>query len=126
MKALLTLVFSLLSACCASADASGLREIRNFNREWKFSLGDKRGADKAAYHDVNWESVGLPHSFSLPYFAANDKFYVGYGWYRKHFSAPEKAGERRISLEFDGVFQVAELFVNGRRIGEHEGGYTGF
>ena len=33
---------------------------------------------------------------------------------------------KRINLEFDGAFQVAEVFVNGRRIGEHKGGYTGF
>src|SRR6185436_17173466 len=33
---------------------------------------------------------------------------------------------KRVNLEFDGVFQVAELFVNGKRVGEHQGGYTGF
>ena len=73
-----------------------------------------------------WENVGLPHSFSMPYFAANDKFYVGYGWYRKHFDVPAAWTGQRVSLEFDGVFQVAEVFVNGQRIGEHKGGYTGF
>ena len=55
-----------------------------------------------------------------------DKFYVGYGWYRKHFDVPAAWSGRRVNLEFDGVFQVAELFVNGQRIGEHKGGYTGF
>ena len=39
---------------------------------------------------------------------------------------PKKWRGRRMNLEFDGVFQVAEVFVNGRRVGEHEGGYTGF
>lgn len=33
---------------------------------------------------------------------------------------------RRVNLEFDGVFQVAEVFVNGQRVGTHQGGYTGF
>jgi len=61
----------------------------------------------------------------MPYFAS-DKFYVGYGWYRKHFNVPAAWTAKRVNLEFDGVFQVAEIFVNGQRVGEHQGGYTGF
>jgi hypothetical protein len=124
MKKLFFIAFALLLGCHVMAKPPGLREIINFNREWKFQLGDADGASAEAFDDANWSDVGLPHSFSMPYFAA-ENFYVGYGWYRKHFDAPPLTGER-INLEFDGVFQVAELFVNGRRIGEHKGGYTGF
>jgi hypothetical protein len=109
-----------------AAPAADLRENLNFNREWKFQLGDVAGAEAVTFADANWENVGLPHSFSMPYFAANDKFYVGYGWYRKHFDVPAAWTGQRINLEFDGVFQVAEVFVNGQRIGAHQGGYTGF
>ena len=104
---------------------SGLRHSINFNREWKFQLGDVSGVDAAAFDDAKWDDANLPHSFSMPYFAA-DRFYTGYGWYRKHFNVPNDWSGKRINLEFDGVFQVAELFVNGQRIGEHKGGYTGF
>jgi len=107
------------------ARGAGLRETANFNRDWKFQLGDAPGADTAMFDDSTWDDANLPHSFSMPYFAA-DRFYVGYGWYRKHFDVPAAWSGKRINLEFDGVFQVAELFVNGRRIGEHKGGYTGF
>jgi hypothetical protein len=101
------------------------RQQLNFNREWKFRLGDPPGAEAAGCDDSQWDDIGLPHSFSLPYFLS-DKFYVGYGWYRKHFKVPAKWTGRRLCLEFDGAFQDAEIFVNGRRIGEHKGGYTGF
>ena len=104
--------------------ADALRQTVNFNREWKFTLGDA-GAAASSYDDAAWSDVGLPHSFSMPYFAAS-KFYEGYGWYRKHFTVPAGWQGKTITLEFDGVFQVAELFVNGERIGEHSGGYTGF
>jgi hypothetical protein len=106
--------------------ASELRQVVNFNREWSFQPGDAAGGEAAAFDDAKWENVGLPHSFSLPYFAANDKFYIGYGWYRKHFGVPADWMGRRINLEFDGVFQVAEIFVNGQPVGTHQGGYTGF
>jgi len=79
----------------------------------------------AGYDDSKWDDIGLPHSFSLPYFLS-DKFYVGYGWYRKHFNVPAKWAGQRLFLEFEGAFQDAEIFVNGRRLGEHKGGYTGF
>ena len=79
----------------------------------------------AAFDDARWDDANLPHSFSMPYFAA-DRFYVGYGWYRKHFQLSPEWAAKRVNLEFDGAFQVAELFVNGRRVGEHQGGYTGF
>jgi hypothetical protein len=96
-----------------------------FNRDWKFLIGDHPGAEARAYDDASWEPVMLPHSFNLPYFRSAD-FYVGYGWYRKHFQAPAGWQQRRTFLEFDGVFQDAEVFVNGRAIGRHQGGYTGF
>jgi hypothetical protein len=124
MKRLLLVVAAML---CSPAvlPAAELRQSINVNREWKFQLGDIAGADAAAFADSKWDAANLPHSFSMPYFAA-DRFYVGYGWYRKHFEAPVAWSGQRVSLEFDGVFQVAEVFVNGRRIGEHKGGYTGF
>jgi beta-galactosidase len=108
-----------------ASDDAGLRQTLNFNRDWKFQLGDEMNAAVKAFDDSQWDTVGLPHSFSEPYFASS-KFYVGYGWYRKHFAAPKAWRGKRINLEFDGAFQVAEVFVNGRRIGEHKGGYTGF
>src|SRR5205085_4307434 len=62
------------------AAPSELREQLNFNAGWKFQLGDVTGAEAARFEDAQWSDANLPHSFSMPYFAA-DRFYVGYGWY---------------------------------------------
>jgi hypothetical protein len=114
-----------IAGSVASAPAADLRQSVNFNREWKFQLGDAGGAEASVFDDAKWNDAGLPHSFSTPYFAA-ESFYTGYGWYRKHFEVPAAWTGRRLNLEFDGVFQVAEVFVNGQRVGGHQGGYTGF
>ena len=53
-------------------------------------------------------------------------FYVGYGWYRKTVKLTKKDIVQYVSLEFDGVFQETEVFVNGKKAGSHVGGYTGF
>ncbi len=108
-----------------SSGAGGARLVQNFNQSWKFKRADVAGAEATAFDDSSWENVGLPHSFSLPYFMAS-KFYVGYGWYRKHFSVPSSWTGKNVSLEFQAAFQQAEIFVNGVKVGEHIGGYNGF
>jgi len=97
----------------------------SLNRKWGFALGDFAGAEAPGFADEAWDEAGLPHSFSEPYFLSSE-FYTGYGWYRKHLAVPPEWKRKRIFLEFDGVFQVAEVFVNGRIVGRHQGGYTGF
>jgi len=96
-----------------------------FNADWRFKLGDDAEAARADFDDKTWERVGLPHSFSMPYFQSAN-FYVGYGWYRKSFTLPALPRGRRLSLEFEGAFQETEIFVNGKPVGHHRGGYTGF
>jgi hypothetical protein len=124
MKKLLLLLAAQFFATALFA-AEPPRQTINFNREWKFLLGDHPGAQAVGLHDEQWEDIGLPHSFSIPYFAA-PQFYVGFGWYRRHFEVPAKWAGKRLFLEFEGAFQDAEIFVNGVRLAEHTGGYTGF
>jgi hypothetical protein len=124
MKSLLFCLATLFSGVSMFAAESPRQQI-NFNREWKFQLGDHAGAEAATFDDAQWEDIGLPHSFSLPYFAS-PKFYTGYGWYRKHFTVPAEWSGKKLFLEFDGAFHDAEIFINGQRLAEHKGGYTGF
>lgn len=113
------LTFSLI------ANAQPERGKATIDRGWKFLLGDDAKASDPGFDDSKWQEVNLPHSFSEPYFRSPD-FYVGYGWYRRHVAMDAAGLKRRESLEFEGVFQVAEVWVNGVKVGGHEGGYTGF
>ncbi|WP_420137311.1 glycoside hydrolase family 2 protein [Sphingomonas sp.] len=97
----------------------------NFNADWRFKLGTAEGAEAPGFDDGGWERVGLPHSFSMPYFRAAD-FYVGDGWYRKSFTLPAIVPGKRYALEFEGAFQDARIYVNGVALARHRGGYTGF
>ena len=119
------LLISLFS--CTNIDKSeGVRLKKNINREWKFTFSSETDDFSAEVsEDAKWERVGLPHSFSIPYFRS-ESFYEGYGWYQKTLQIDENWIGQNISLEFDGVFQVAEIFLNGDKVGEHRGGYTGF
>ncbi|MDP4181207.1 MAG: glycoside hydrolase family 2 TIM barrel-domain containing protein, partial [Bacillota bacterium] len=117
---------NITSALAAQYAPEATNRVKmNINRDWKFKLGDQSGAQSTTYNDSSWSSVGLPHSFGIPYFAEST-FYVGYGWYRKHLNIDSTWTSRRISVEFEAAFQVAEVYVNNTLVGTHKGGYTGF
>jgi hypothetical protein len=97
----------LLAGGCLSCDAAQeppqpvkdpapLRQVINFNRDFRFNLGVTKDGEQPSLDDSKWEPVGLPHSFSIPYFRAAE-FYVGEGWYRKHFTVPETWAGKRCS-----------------------------
>ncbi|RXK85484.1 glycoside hydrolase family 2 protein [Filimonas effusa] len=101
------------------------RQRININRDWKFLHGDYPEARQLSYDDEKWNLVHLPHNFSIPYFQST-RWYTGYGWYRRHVHITEQWKNKRVSLEFEGAFREAEIFVNGQPAGSHNGGYTGF
>jgi hypothetical protein len=127
MKSINLLLFLLMLVCVPGRLLAQptLRQDQIINPDWKFKLGDFPGAEKPDFDDASWTPIGLPHSFSMPYFQTKD-FYVGYGWYRKHLDVKEGWISKRVFVEFVGAFQDAEVYFNGTRIGEHKGGYTGF
>jgi len=109
----------------AGGASTGPRVVQNFNQSWKFKRADVTGADATAFDDSSWDNIGLPHSFGLPYFAST-KFYVGYGWYRKHFTVPASWSGKSVFLEFQAAFDQAQIYINGKQVGQHNGGYNGF
>ncbi|HJX64243.1 MAG TPA: glycoside hydrolase family 2 TIM barrel-domain containing protein, partial [Polyangia bacterium] len=99
------------------------------NAAWKYYKGDATGAEATSFGDTTWTNVNLPHVFDTPYYALKKGvfWYVGYGWYRKHINVQaEWKASKRIVLEFEAAFQVAQVYVNGKLQGEHKGGFTGF
>ena len=123
--ALALAILTGVAHAAAGPDRPLARQRQSFNAGWRFHLGDIGGAEKAGFDDRDWQAVGLPHSFSMPYFQAPE-VYVGYGWYRKDLVLPAVPAGRRWTLEFEAAFQTADVYVNGRKIVRHRGGYTGF
>lgn len=95
------------------------------NDSWKFSYGDCLEGKELNYDDSLWYDVGIPHSFGTPYFMENE-FYVGYGCYRKNLHIESEWLGRTILVEFQAAFQDAEIYLNGKLVGGHKGGYTAF
>lgn len=114
-----------------SAASDYVRE-NNFNKGWKFYPGTSSTAQNQGFDDSAWETVDLPHDFSITQAFTNsgeaESGFLpgGTGWYRKSFTMPESMAGQTVLLNFDGVYSDAYVYVNGEFIGEHHYGYTSF
>jgi beta-galactosidase len=105
------------------------RTTYNFNTGWKVMVGDDADAKITNYSgDHDWKSVTLPYAWNEDDAFKKDIVDLGTGiaWYRKHFKLPFAAKDQKIFIEFEGVRQAAEIYVNGEYVGMHENGVTAF
>ena len=110
------------------------RQEIQFDSDWRFSLGDPSGAEKATFEDSNWRKLDVPHDWSIegpfdqknPTGAAGGFLPAGVGWYRKHFTLPESQAQRRVFVEFDGVMANSDVWINGVHLGRRPYGYVSF
>ena len=104
----------------------------DFNKGWKFNLGDNSSASNPSFDDSAWQNVNLPHDFSITqHFTTDGEAESGFlpggtGWYRKSFVLSEDVAGKTFILNFDGVYMHAYVYVNGTFVGEHHYGYTAF
>jgi beta-galactosidase len=123
---LLSAAFFSLSAATYSPPHNG-RAKTVFNAGWKYISGTPTGTPEAvSFDDSQWQQVGLPHCFNIPWWVNQHINFGGTGWYRKHFTLDASYSGKRISLEFEGVFLHCWIYVNGVLAGEHKGGFTSF
>ncbi|HEX8707692.1 MAG TPA: glycoside hydrolase family 2 TIM barrel-domain containing protein, partial [Pyrinomonadaceae bacterium] len=116
----LALCVFLLAAFQASAQTVSLE------RGWQF-LADRDGTLKEENlgNAAGWRDVRVGLSWNAQFAELRD--YMGVAWYRTTFDAPRlRAGQGRVLVRFGAVDYFCEVYVNGRRVGEHEGGYTPF
>lgn len=104
----------------------------NFNKGWKFYLGNNSSAQNQNFDDSSWQTVDLPHDFSIfQNFTTGGEAESGFlpggtGWYRKAFTMSERDAQKSVLLNFDGVYSDTYVYVNGTLVGEHHYGYTSF
>ncbi len=144
MRKILFLSLFLLAAIGLRASD---RQVVNFNFGWQFHLGD---ADIASLDKLDdWKTIDVPHDFQIeePWTApaSGEKAdnhdeaanvvsrlsprgfkEMNVGWYRKVFHPADSLKGKRVLLDFEGIMYVADVYLNGRRIGGTDYGYVGF
>lgn len=100
------------------------RTVWNFNNGWRFHLGDVPEANRTDYDDHAWEVVSTPHTVQLmPAEASGCRNYQGVAWYRKRFVMPAQTAGKDVTLHFEAIMGKQVVYVNGREVKRHEGGY---
>ena len=99
-----------------------------FGDDWKFKLVNKYNindtsvqADGVDYDDSSWDNVDLPHDWAIygtyensnGVRAAQGSLAGGVGWYRKSFTLSDDFKDKTVSIEFDGVQMISQVWVNG-------------
>jgi len=146
----MTMRFDLLAVtitvawALAAADAHGQdrftppvspRRVYNFDANWRFfkeDQGKANGAEAPAFDDSSWATVSTPHTYNdvdsfrtiISHGGGDRGVWKGTAWYRKHFQLPATA--RKVFLEFEGMRQAGEIFLNGKAVGLSENGVTAY
>jgi beta-galactosidase len=110
---------------CLSVHAQpAARAKYNSNPEWRVLVGDPAGAEKAAFEDKGWKRVTLPYAWNEDEAFKKDikDLSTGVAWYRKHFQLPAGVAGQKVFIEFEGVRQLGEFYLNGQSLGRHENG----
>lgn len=103
------------------------RERIYWNRDWGFTKHFHEELLQLDYQGEDLESVCLPHTCAeTPFHYFDAHIYQMVSGYRKVFNAPKEWEGKEILLTIDGAAHESEVFLNGKKIGEHHCGYTAF
>ena len=140
-----------LLAFMAQGVVAQVRVQRTFEKGWKFIREDSQSFSDKDFDDAGWQSVTVPHDWAIygPFSADNDRQnmaiaqdgqteamehagrtgglpFVGVGWYRLGFDAPEFVAGKTATLVFDGAMSHARVWLNGHEVGYWPYGYNSF
>ena len=125
-------VAAALPVQAATPTVTAGRQSTDLASGWRFRFGgDATGITAAGYDDRAWQQVSLPHTWNRMGEYSTTRSpetnnAQGIGWYRLEFNAPAGAPTRRRYLQFDGVGNIAEVWVNGVSVGVHKGAFSRF
>jgi beta-galactosidase len=135
MKPFLKIIFllsvSVLSSCSVGKKN---RTQEDFNVGWYFQLGDIALAYDSSFNDSSWRILDLPHDWSIEG-GFNEKNPAGFGggalpggigWYKKIFALDALDSNKRIAIQFDGIYLNSEVWINGQSVGKRPNGYISF
>jgi beta-galactosidase len=127
-------VAGALGSLDAATPEQSPRERLPFDHDWKFLLGDPAGAEAPSFDVAAWRTLDLPHDWSIegkidpqyPMGGSGGFFPSGVAWYRRAFAAPPAWNGKLVSVEFEGIYMNATVYINGHELGMHPYGYTTF
>lgn len=126
------LIGALMLLVCPFRAQVSFGEPEKINDNWKFALGDPKDAQIASFDATQWQTVNLPHDWSVkgqlsPTLASCTGYLPGgIGWYRNTLNISQSRQNEKVYLYFEGVYNYSEVYVNGHLLGKRPNGYVSF
>jgi beta-galactosidase len=130
LKTLLVLALGL--AVVASASPASLVDLaprveQSLDTNWRYVAHDVPNGESPELDDAAFEHVSVPHANIItPGETFDPDMFRFVSWYRKHFRPEESWKGKLVSARFQGVMTVADVYLNGKHLATHKGGYTPF
>lgn len=122
------LIFFLSINGCSKEESFQTKKVK-FNADWHFKkVTNETISDDTFLTDTgfkNWEKVSLPHTANVEPKIVNNQW-QGISWYSKKFSLSDEMKEKKLFLKFEGAMNIAEVWVNNKKLIKHQGGYLPF
>ncbi len=97
------------------------------NDDWKFIRKNVEDAYRHTTDVSEWSDISLPHTWNATDGQdGGNNYYRGTCWYRKSFNIPSEYAGKTIYLRIGAANMTSTVYVNGQRVGVHNGGYTAF
>ena len=122
----------------SGTETRDVRSSQTLATGWRFHQGDAP-ADVTAnsFDDSSWQRVSVPHTWNrVGFYRPDPESHInsadtidktqGLGWYRQRFAVPTTMRGKRIWLEFDAASRIASVWMNGKKLGDHAGGFSRF
>jgi beta-galactosidase len=114
------LVCGILTVCGVA------REATRLDQGWRFKQGDVAGADQVSFDDKDWQGLAVPHNWGWEDAQQGKNYLRGPGWYRRVLNVGLPKPGRRYFLRFEAAGSVADVYLNGRSLGQHRGAFSAF
>lgn len=100
------------------------RDAYSMNVAWRLHKGALENASAPDFNDSQWPVVNLPNGIEyLPEEASGGANYQGEIWYRKHFTPDHNLKGKTLFLHFEAIMGKSKVYLNGKLLKEHLGGY---
>jgi len=128
-------LFAILSGFSALGQAPAPQRTRvylDLDADWRFAKGDAANAMMPGFDDSAWRQLDVPHDWSIEgpfgpeYGSGNGYAPGGIAWYRKHFTLDPAQKGKCVAVEFDGVYDHSQVYINGFVVGGRPYGYSSF
>lgn len=133
-------LFGSVAALLAAVETLNAQDVRTtvpLATGWHFHQGDLAELPSKSSAGADWTQVNVPHTWNRVGYYIPDPIrhihraetinrYQGVAWYKLDFTPRGSFAGKRAWLQFDAASRTAEVWLNGKRPGDHRGGFSRF